>query len=346
MENYKNTEGVNQSTLKKILQHPSEYLKAVENQEGEDSEKEHFVLGKLVDLMMYDPKKIDKTFKITDLPSISDIQKDICRTIIETMELEEVKFLDQDSPANRKVVLESCKLHEYYNNRKDDTRIDGIFKDCTEYINILVMNKNKIIVGNELNFKAINCKAALLSDFRAKKYFSNEFEKDFSIDQSKDVQFFKHVIVQYEYRGLSLKGELDEVVINHKKRQIIPIDLKTLGHKIYQFKSNFWKFRYDFQAATYMLGLENHPEIKQLLGLGYTLLNFRFIVVESNTTNSPLIFEVSPEVLRAGIEGGTSKSGYEYEGLNQAIDRFKYHTEKESWDYPMEYETENIIIDL
>lgn len=346
MIDYRNVGGYNQSTLKKILQHPSEYIKAVDNQEGEDSEEDHFVLGKLLDLMMYDPDKIKEKFKITDLPSITEIQKCISRTIVETMELEDVKFLDKDSPACRKMVLEACILHEYYNNRKNDTRIDGIFKDCVEYINILITSKNKVIVSNELNYKAINCKASLLSDFRIKKYFSSKFEKEFKIDTSKDVQFFKHVIVQYNYRGLELKGELDEVVINHKKKEIIPIDLKTLGQKIYKFKSQFWKLRYDFQAATYMLGLKNNSEIKKLLDLGYTLSNFEFIVVESNSTNNPLIYEVSPEVLKAGTEGGTSKSGYEYEGLDQAIDKFKYHVDKDMWDYPMEYESENIIIEL
>lgn len=346
MENYKEIGGVNQSTLKKILLHPSEYLKAVDKQEGEDSDEAHFVLGKLVDLMMYDPDKINKTFLITDLPEIGDKQKSIAHSIMETMQLEDIKFIDQDSPASRAVVLEACNMHDYYGNWKDATRIDRIFKDAANYINTLARSKNKIIVSQDLNYKALNCKASLQSDFRTRKYFPGKFEKEFVIDKSKDVQFFKHFIVQYEYRGLELKGELDEVVINHKKKQIIPADLKTLGRKIYQFKSQFWKLRYDFQAATYMLGLRNNEEIIKLLEDGYELLNFRFIVVESDTTNRPMLYEVSPKVLKTGIEGGISKTGYEFEGLNQAIDRYLYHIEKEQWDYPMEYENENLMIEL
>ena len=346
MENYKQIDSVNQSSLKKILVHPSEYLKALQKQEEPDSDENHFVLGKLVDLMMYDPNKINKLFTITDLPDIGDKQKIIAHTIMENMELEGIKIIDQDSPASRMIVLEACNLHNYYEKWKDATRIDKIFKECSSYINTLIKSKDKIIVSQDLNFKAVNCRASLQSDFRTRKYFSGKFEKEFIIDNSKEVQFFKHFIVQFEHKGVELKGELDEVVINHKRKQIIPIDLKTLGRKIYQFKSQFWKLRYDFQAAIYTLGLRNNKEIVKLLKDGYELLNFRFIVVEAETTNPPMIYEISPEVLKAGVEGGVSKTGYEYEGLNQAIDRYLYHTNKEQWNYPMEYENRNLMIEL
>lgn len=346
MENYKETEGVNQSTLKKILLHPSEYLKAVEKQGEPDSDEEHFVFGKLVDLMMYDPNKIKKLYLIADLPELGDKIKSVANSITETMELEGIKFLDEDSPASRNIVLECCKIHGYQSNWKPETVINKIFKEAAKYINILIKSKNKILISEDLHYKALNCKASLLSDKRTSKYFSSEFEKEFVIDKSKNVQIFKHFIVQYEYKEVVLKGELDELVINHKSKKIIPADLKTLGRKIYSFKSQFWKLRYDFQAATYMLGLRNHSEIVKLLEDGYELLNFRFIVVESNTTNAPLIYEVSPDVLEAGIAGGISITGYEYEGLNQAIDRYKYHKKAEQWDYPMEYENENLMIEL
>ena len=329
MEKYKNLKGVNQSSLKEILKHPSEYLRALDRQSEPDEEKEYFIVGKLVDLSMYDPEEISKKYVITDLPDLSDILKSISSTILETMELEGVKFLDQDSPSHRNIVLEACKIHNYYNNRKDDTRIDGVFDSCEDYINVLSKSKGKTIVSSSVNNKTSICKASLLSDFRTRKYFSEKFEKEFIVDTSKDIQMFKHVILQFNYMDVDIKAEMDQVVINHKSKQIIPVDLKTFGRKIYLFKSQFFKLRYDFQAAVYMIGLKNHPEIIKLLEKGYEILNFRFIVVESDVTTTPLIFEVTPETLKAGIEGGTTKSGYEYEGFNQAIERLKYHKEKE-----------------
>lgn len=343
---YREMEGQNQSLLKQIIKYPTEYLKAKERYQEEDSEEEYFIIGKLLDLMMYDPKKIDDKFLITDLPNISEVLKSISSTIVEMMELKNIEEFDPESPKCKTIVLDSCNLHSYQKNWKNDTRIDKIFKECTGYIEILQKSKNKIIVSKDVNYKTINCKASLNSDFRTRKYFSGKFEDGFVVNLTKPVQFFKHVIVDYELDGLRIKGELDQVVINHTKKEIIPIDLKTFGRPIYTFKGQFWKLRYDFQAATYMEGLKNHPEVQKLLKNGYKLLNFRFIVVESNTTNNPLIYEVTPEVLDIGLNGGTTSKGFEYEGLRQAIERYKYHTEKDMWSYPMEYESNNIMIEI
>jgi len=37
------------------------------------------------------------------------------------------------------------------------------------------------------------------------------------------------------------------------------------------------------------------------------------------------------------MDGGTNSDGKSYEGFTQAIERYLFHTEKDLWDYPMEY---------
>jgi hypothetical protein len=45
-----------------------------------------------------------------------------------------------------------------------------------------------------------------------------------------------------------------------------------------------------------------------------------------------MVFEITKTVLEVGIKGNK-----EYEGFNKAIERYKYATENDAWDYPMEY---------
>ena len=112
------------------------------------------------------------------------------------------------------------------------------------------------------------------------------------------------------------------------------------------FPYQFWKLRYDFQAAFYVEGLLQDEGLKELITNGYTIQPFKFIVVETNCVSSPLIFEADTEVLNIGKYGGTLSTGRKLEGFDAAITRYKFHQEKDNWDYPMEYYKGNIKIEI
>ena len=56
-------------------------------------------------------------------------------------------------------------------------------------------------------------------------------------------QLIKKQVIQFEYRTVECKGELDLVFIDHDEKTIIPIDVKTIGTNVYSFPYNFWKYR-------------------------------------------------------------------------------------------------------
>src|SRR5690606_3814533 len=120
-------------------------------------------------------------------------------------------------------------------------------------------------------------------------------------------EFINKFIVHFEYLDEMLKGELDRLVIDHSIKIITPVDFKTTSKPIYSFNTEFWKYRYDFQAATYTLGLKAHPLIKELLEKGYTLNSFKYIVVEKDLLHNPMVFNVPDEVINIGINGGERK---------------------------------------
>ena len=55
-----------------------------------------------------------------------------------------------------------------------------------------------------------------------------------------------------------------------------------------------------------------------------------------------MVFEISKTAINTGLYGNidkVSKIKENLEGFQQAIKRFKYATENDAWDYPMEYNT-------
>ena len=152
--------------------------------------------------------------------------------------------------------------------------------------------------------------------------------------------------IDKELPFVEIKGELDRVVIDHEKKLIMPIDFKTTGKTVYSFHYDFLSLRYDFQAATYRQGLLALPKVAELLKEGYVLDDFRYIVVEKSLTNNPMIFVVDYELNKLGLQGGYLANGKFYEGLEQAVDRYKYAVENNAWDYPMEYYENNGLMYL
>jgi hypothetical protein len=326
MDDYRSMEGTNQSSLKKILTYPSLYVQAKKKSENkEESEAEHFIFGRVVDLLITGQRdEFEENFvKIPDETKCSDTVKLIVDDVFDELEKSSTPVTIAGLGP---IILKYCNHHSYQSNWKDDTRIDKIIKDGGAYFELLCAIRGKTPITETEYAKAVNCTMAWKSDEFTKKYCVKE----------KGVEFWDKVIVKFKENGRQIKGELDRVVINHNYKTITPIDFKTTGQPIYFFNSDFWKYRYDIQAMVYHRGLLHHPEINKLIDDGYKLLNFKYIVVEKDLIHRPVVFNVTPEVLFTGLEGG-ERSPWKLEGFRKALERLDFAEENNAWDFPMEY---------
>lgn len=326
---YRTIDKMNQSLLKKILISPSAFL-AQQQQQG-DSNKSHFVLGSLVDDMLLNPKVLDDKYFRMKAINISDKVKQITLYIHDVFNTyEDGKWNDSELD---KVILKACLVYSHQPKWGDDAKIKNIRKAGEHYFIALNEAKGRRIVSDADYNKATIAVAALKSD-----PITGVFLKE-----TKDCTIIKHKVIQFELDGVKIKGELDEVYIDHMAKTITPIDYKTTGMPISLFNNEFWKYRYDFQAATYFYGIQLDSEIKEYLDKGYTLLDFRYIVVEIESNNSPLVHRVSDKVMDIGLHGGTRTNGWKLEGLHNALNRYKFHKESDKWDYPKEYYSQEYL---
>lgn len=335
-EDYRAIDKLNQSSLKKILSSPRSYIKSKESQ---DSNESYFVFGKVVDTIMLSPEKFDEEFLVTNVPEISDSLKLLCDYVINYCEQSELK-LNLEDPKVESIILDAFEVHNYQNNWGDEAKIKNFKKNCTDYIKVIQQSNGKTIVSKEDYNRALTCKAALLTDRKTSQYFK------YIGKPTENVEVITHKTVQFSHLELECKGELDGLVIDHKNKKIIPFDLKTTSQPVTMFPYQFWKLRYDFQAAFYTQGLNKDVDIINLITDGYSLESFRFVVVETDCNSSPLIFETTKEVLNIGRYGGTLSNGKKVEGFEAAINRYKFHSNIGEWDYPMEYYDGNLKIEI
>lgn len=330
---YRNIQAENQSTLKKILSHPKFYLDAKYKQEyGEESDEDHFVFGSVVDLRLEGNKEeFERKFVVIDdegkgSPAIRNIIKKLHEFILQHTDIDTIAASELEQWGE--YIIQIAKQEKYGGNYKEETILKNVC-EASNYFNILKSSSGKRIISSEDNEKSKACVVALKTNEFTKKYTDRR--------NNPNVEFLDKFIVDYEYRGVRIKGELDRVIIDNGLKEITPSDFKTMGKYIQEFTNDFWKLRYDFQAATYMQGIYRDERILKLVKEGYKINNFLYIVVEKNLVNPPMCFRVSDEVYKIGLEGGTNSKGYKYEGLVQAVDRLKFHKEENKWEYPMEY---------
>ena len=339
MVDYKTISALNQSTLKQILVSPRAYVEAKERQLARvESTEQHFMFGSLVDMMLTESKEdFDKKYAV--IPDDTGVSETIAKIVKEVYD-EKNNSDDlgwgalEDYPEE---ILKHCNYELYQSRWKDETRINKIVEQGSQYFEVLKNSGNRTIITESEYAKAVNCVMALRSDKHTSKYCQKK---------SNDPNILiidKHVIV-FEHDGLEFKGELDRIIVNHKEKTITPIDFKTTSKSVLNFEKSFWHFRYDFQAAVYTLGLtkDKSNRLKSYYQEGYTFKPMLYIVVETFLKNPPMVFEISKSAINTGLYGNVDKVpkiNEDLQGFYQAIKRFKYATENNAWDYPMEYDT-------
>lgn len=319
---------MNQSSLKILLNNPSQFKNIIDGNVT-SSDTDFFAFGTAVDVLKTEGASAyrDKFAVITKMPS--DTIKLIVNMVYDSLydnHMNTGSIIDNNFDNYTSLIGQAANKVNYQANWKLQTRIDKIIKEGGEYFRFLVDNTGKIFISEYDDQQAKACYMAIESN-------------EFHIDLLNQGSIKYKQVIEFEMKGVQMKAELDAIIINEKEKYIIPIDYKTSGQNVLFFNSSFWKFRYDFQAAAYTEALrQKYP--------GYEIKPFKFIVINKDYP-TPIIYTVTSEVLGIGLNGGILSNGKRLEGVNQSLNRYKWHIENDEWQYPMEYymnKSLNIIV--
>ncbi len=218
-------------------------------------------------------------------------------------------------------ILVICARSVGYSNNKGDIKlIEGMKKTSLyEYIEELEkFDPTKIILTSATKQIVENSIETLKNHVMCNEYLFNQ-------DNSLDIQ--SEVEVYFTLFGIDCKAKPDRIRINHKKKTIELIDLKTMGKKgsIF-FNESFEFYHYYRQMAFYTYALKTiYPE--------YSVKCFMPVVSYYNYTANCYHITDS-QIDRGEIE------------YTELLLRIKWHMERNLWDYSKEEYENNYVLNL
>jgi len=331
---YEANVGISQSDLKTLEDNPYVFYKTVENPDqdfiskhGFDLEKKskYMTIGDIVDVMLTDAPAL-KQFFVFDSKLSETIEKIVMdvynkATVNDTIIDYSIPGLE-DLSNHKEAILEAAKAIKFQRigekgGWKEDTVYEKVFTDGHDYFKKLFQSRGKKMIQVETMATANLTTAAMKED-----HFTGAYTIDGVGDQCQ-------VALYGYYKGVALKGLLDKIKKDDRKRIISPLDFKTSRDKK-TFRSNYLAGKLYRQGAFYdYLLRENFP--------GYQIEPFRFVVGYTESLDPPEVIEMSAADLLVGAEGGTTPSGYHYKGWKDLINDLIWHRESGQWTHTREY---------
>ena len=242
-------------------------------------------------------EEFDNNFMVADFPPITDGVLKMIKYLFNTYKSVYRTLLD--IPTN--VIIEASEIQKYQLNWKPETRAKVIKEQGNTYYSLLLAAGNKTVISVETKLKVDAAVRALHESQATSFYFLRNNPLDDSIKREYQLKF-KATLNNVDYRCMA-----DLILVDNENKVIYPIDLKTSGHKEWEFFNSFIQWRYDIQARLYWriirYNLDKDPYWKE-----YKLADYKFIVVNKESL-TPLVWEFED----------TQKEGTLMYGINKEI---------------------------
>ena len=242
------------SSINKMLFSPTLFYRDYVLGEREIRTDKHLIEGKLVHCLVFEPEKLDKEFSIVPGKVPSENIKRVLKNITlhtDAPELGDVKDF---------IILDSLKEENLYQSLKtDESRVDKVrtlgHGDYYEFL----QSTGKDIIDNDTLQK---CKeqAETIKGTESVMQLFNKSVTDFELD-TLEVYKEKPLECKLQNYKFGLKGIIDYYDIDHEKKIITIVDLKTSSKTLSDFSETLEYYNYWLQAAIYVqLILSNADE--------------------------------------------------------------------------------------
>lgn len=223
-------------------------------------------------------EEFNSRFMVAEFPSVPDSIVNIVKSLFNA---HNDSYRTLESIPDTDVIAEAAAFN-YQNNWKPETRAKVIKEKGSVYYKLLYLSRDKILLDTETYTDVTNTVSALRSSESTKNYFAdnNPFENIERLYQLK----FKATLDGVDYRCMA-----DLLIVDHDRKVVIPVDLKTSGKPEWDFYKSFVDWRYDIQARLYWRIIRDNMD-KDPYFRDFELLNYQFIVANRKTL-TPLVWE-------------------------------------------------------
>lgn len=283
----------------------------------EESTPSYFIKGQQTHMYLLEPEEFDKTYVFLDYETPKSAQqKAFCE-----------KFARLRSGKKDEKLVKAYK--SAYSTKESDEKVlekaTKLAKDYQSYIKYIKTSTVKEVLPNNMLYVLNETKQKILEHKFASKLMYNE---EHSLFGNTDKLFIQNEFpIYWIYPGLDLpcKSMLDRLIIDHEKKEIIMVDLKTTSH-LSDFASKAKEYKYHRQFAFYWMALEWYFRNELKLD---TSEYSAYTYVVAVTTKSPVEVEVF-KVMESTLNDG-------FKEIEQLMPELKWHFENEQWNHNRRY---------
>lgn len=306
VQRYFDDPAINQSRLK-LLPKGVDYFNSVQDETESEvmfyEEKTHFILGHAAEMKLQNGiQEFMDTYHMSDIIKPSDKLMSITQQFFDLQSRMKEPFesfpLLTDEGSSKKDLASCIEFHEYYPKWSMEVKINKIRNECEDYYNDLIKAFGKQIIDLDEAVIIDSIVNSLQQSPRTSRFFNEDESSNEFID------YYYQLPIYFIYLGVECKVLIDILEVNHQKKTLRVIDIKTLGDFTLRFPSSLRKFRYDFQVAFYTIGVYRWqmtiPEISD-----YKIFNPQFIVetTKPGYQGNPILFECSDQLIDIALYG-------------------------------------------
>ena len=279
--------------------------------------------GSLLDVLIFTPDQYEKRFMLADVEKPSDKICLVQNLVLEHLITLNKNIIELNEKDKTTVPLKSLDLEE------NSEAIIKFSKESEYYF--LKKSRGKTVITNEQLTLAKEHESILKSDPISKGFFIPS--------KHCEVLFQQQLYADYELQGfdnlelLPLKGMLDIIHLNHKKKMAREVDLKYTSD-VTRFPEAIKMFKYVDQHSFYDFLLRSWLQTyKGGIYKDYQIANPINVVID-DITKTPYLYMYNYsdlEISRQGIEN-TSIRGWE-----DILKEIAWHLSTNNWNRPKEH---------
>lgn len=235
--------------------------------------------GSMVDCLITGSQdEFDELYYVADYPSIGDKEKQIVLTLYNRLHTIYAQF---SSIPYEEILSILCKF-DWQKNWRDSTRVKVFSERVGSFYNLIIQADNKTVVDSNTYDRILKMVQTLKTSPTTQGYFADN-------DPMSSVKRYYQLKFRAKFESVCYRCMADLIIVDYEEKKVYPIDLKTSGHKEWDFQDSFEQWSYMIQARLYWriikANMSNDPYFKD-----FTLEDYRFIVINKESL-TPLVWE-------------------------------------------------------
>ena len=235
--------------------------------------------GSMVDCLITGSREeFDELYYVADFPSVGEKELQVVNNLYSLYHTscEQFSYIPSEN------ILAAINEVGWQKNWRDDTRVRVLSERVAMYYNLKIQAAGKSVVDRKTYDRVIAMVRALKTSPATQGYFADN-------DPISPIRRYYQLKFKARFKDVNYRCMADLIIVDYEDKKVIPIDLKTSGHKEWDFKDSFMQWSYMVQARLYWRVLKANL-MKDPYFKDFTLENYRFIVVNKESL-TPLVWE-------------------------------------------------------